>query len=134
MENFQALPGNGLTAVCNGKEMAGGNLAFITGRLAGDSGISAQIRETADRLAEEMMKHTSTLGIRRQEMSRYVLQRDEKTVRTPYGDVRMKVASGMGTERAKPEFDDIAKLATENNVPLRTIRDAIAADRTGKNE
>ena len=46
----------------------------------------------------------------------------------------MKVASGMGTERAKPEFDDIAKLATENNVPLRTIRDAIAADRTGKNE
>ena len=90
--------------------------------------------EAADRLAEEMMKHTSTLGIRRQEMSRYVLQRDEKTVRTPYGDVRMKVASGMGTERAKPEFDDIAKLATENNVPLRTIRDAIAADRTGKNE
>ena len=67
-------------------------------------------------------------------VSRYVLQRDEKTVRTPYGDVRMKVASGMGTERAKPEFDDIAKLATENNVPLRTIRDAIAADRTGKNE
>ena len=53
VENFQALPGNGLTAVCNGKKMAGGNLAFITGRLAGDGGISAQIRETADRLAEE---------------------------------------------------------------------------------
>ena len=33
--------------------MAGGNLAFITGRLTGDSGFGAQIRETADRLAEE---------------------------------------------------------------------------------
>ena len=53
VENFRALPGNGLTAVCNGKEMAGGNLAFITGRLTGDSGFGAQIRETADRLAEE---------------------------------------------------------------------------------
>ena len=53
VENFQSMPGNGLTAVCNGKKMAAGNLAFITGRLAGDGGISAQIRETADRLAEE---------------------------------------------------------------------------------
>ena len=81
--------------------------------------------EDADRMAEEIMKHTSTLGIRRQEMSRYVLKRDVRTISTPYGDVRIKQASGMGVERSKPEFDDVALLATENNLPLRTIRDAV---------
>ena len=81
--------------------------------------------EDADRMAEEIMKHTSTLGIRRQEMSRYVLKRDVRTISTPYGDVRIKRASGMGVERSKPEFDDLALLAAENNLPLRTIRDAV---------
>ena len=81
--------------------------------------------EDADRMAEEIMKHTSTLGIRRQEMSRYVLKRDVRTISTPYGDVRIKQASGMGVERSKPEFDDLALLAAENNLPLRTIRDAV---------
>lgn len=81
--------------------------------------------EDADRMAEEIMKHTSTLGIRRQEMSRYVLKRDVRTISTPYGDVRIKRASGMGVERSKPEFDDLAMLAAENNLPLRTIRDAV---------
>ena len=81
--------------------------------------------EDADRMAEEIMKHTSTLGIRRQEMSRYVLKRDVRTISTPYGDVRIKQASGMGVERSKPEFDDVAMLAVENNLPLRTIRDAV---------
>ena len=81
--------------------------------------------EDADRMAEEIMKHTSTLGIRRQEMSRYVLKRDVRTISTPYGDVRIKRASGMGVERSKPEFDDVAMLAVENNLPLRTIRKAV---------
>jgi hypothetical protein len=81
--------------------------------------------EDADRMAEEIMKHTSTLGIRRQEMSRYALQRDVRTVSTSYGEVRMKHASGMGVERFKPEFDDVAMLATQNNVPLRMIREAV---------
>ena len=58
-------------------------------------------------------------------MSRYVLKRDVRTISTPYGDVRIKRASGMGVERSKPEFDDVAMLAVENNLPLRTIRDAV---------
>jgi len=81
--------------------------------------------DDADRLAEVMMKHTSTLGIRRQDLSRYVLNRSEETIRTVYGDVRLKHASGMGVTRIKPEYDDIALLAKKNNVPLRTIREAV---------
>ncbi len=81
--------------------------------------------DDADRLAEVMMRHTSTLGIRRHDLSRYVLNRTEETIRTAYGDVRLKYASGMGVTRAKPEYDDIAMLAVKNSVPLRTIREAV---------
>ena len=72
------------------------------------------------------MKHTSTLGVRRQEMSRYTLRREMKTVHTPYGNVRVKYSHGMGAERIKPEYEDVAALAKEHGVPLDTIRNAVA--------
>lgn len=81
--------------------------------------------EDADGLAAVMMKYTSTLGIRRQDLSRYTLRRGIETVGTPYGEVRVKRASGMGVERAKPEYDDLAALAEKHGVPLETIRKEI---------
>ena len=81
--------------------------------------------EDADGLAAVMMKYTSTLGIRRQDLSRYTLRRGIETVGTPYGEVRVKRASGMGVERAKPEYDDLAALAEMHGVPLETIRKEI---------
>ena len=79
----------------------------------------------ADSMAEVIMKHTTTLGIRRQDMNRYVLQRRIETVDTAYGEVRIKYASGMGAERAKPEYEDIAALAREHNEPLKAVREAV---------
>ena len=78
--------------------------------------------EDAEKLAVVMMKHTTTLGIRRQDMSRYVLDRAIETVQTPYGPVRVKTASGMGVHRSKAEYDDLAALAEQNQVSLETIR------------
>ena len=88
--------------------------------------------QDADHLAEVMMKHTTTLGIRRQDMSRYFLRRKIETVSTEYGPVRVKYASGMGVSRAKPEYEDIAALATERNVPLSTVREAAMNAYSGK--
>ena len=81
--------------------------------------------QDADHLAEVMMKHTTTLGIRRQDMSRYFLRRKIETVSTEYGPVRVKYASGMGVSRAKPEYEDIAALAKKHNIPLSVIREAV---------
>jgi len=83
------------------------------------------LTEDADRLAEVMMKHTSTLGIRRQDMSRYTLRRETETVQTAYGEVRVKHAWGMGVDRAKPEYDDLAALAKEKDMPLQLLRETI---------
>ena len=81
--------------------------------------------DDADRLAALIMKHTTTLGIRRQDMSRYALERGISTVSTKYGDVRVKTAKGMGVERSKIEYEDLASLALENGVSIEEIRKAI---------
>ena len=81
--------------------------------------------QDADRLAAVMMKHTSTLGIRRQDVSRYVLDRAVETVDTPYGTVRVKTVSGMGVQRRKAEYDDLAALAEQKHVSLNAIRNTL---------
>lgn len=81
-------------------------------------------QEDADRLAAVIMKDTTTLGIRRQDMTRYILDRKTDTVHTAYGDVRVKHASGMGVSCCKPEYEDVARLAEENDVSPAVIRRA----------
>ena len=78
--------------------------------------------QDADRLAAVMMQHTTTLGIRRQDLSRYTLERSVETVETSFGPVRVKTATGMGVHRRKAEYDDLATLAERNHVPLETVR------------
>ena len=53
VEDFRALPGNGLTALIDGRKTAGGNLSFITGQISGVQQKADVIRETAEKLAEE---------------------------------------------------------------------------------
>ena len=81
--------------------------------------------DEADRMATEIMKHTTTLGIRRLDMSRYVLKRNVETVDTACGKIRVKYASGMGVARSKEEYEDLAALAREHNLSLRTVRKMI---------
>lgn len=78
--------------------------------------------EDADRMAEVLMTHTTTLGVRRLDLSRYVLKREIDTVDTAYGPVRVKRARGMGTEKEKAEYEDLAELARKNDLPLKAIR------------
>ena len=60
--------------------------------------------EDADRLAAVMMKHTTTLGVRRQDMSRHALERAIETVETSFGPVRGKppLAWACGAAKRNP--------------------------------
>ena len=129
---------------CNLDDMTGEDIGFAMERLfaAGARDVYTQpigmkksrpgvmlsvicLPEDADGLAAEIMKHTTTLGIRRQRMDRYVLQRSVETVETKYGPVRVKKASGMGVERSKPEYDDLADLAVKQGISMEEIRKRI---------
>lgn len=71
-----------------------------------------------------LFKHTTTLGVREYVCNRYSLTRSIDTVQTEYGAVRIKKAEGYGIKRSKPEYDDLAKLARENDTTIAEIRKA----------
>ena len=73
------------------------------------------------RMAELMLRHTTTLGVRIQRFERMVLERSSDSIETRYGTLEIKTASGAGVSKSKPEYESAAKLARENDVPLAEI-------------
>jgi uncharacterized protein (TIGR00299 family) protein len=70
---------------------------------------------------------STTLGIRREEVKRYSIDRKIKTADLPYGKVRVKIGTYKGEEvTISPEFESCSKLAKKTGRPLRKIyQDAI---------
>jgi len=78
--------------------------------------------EDADRLTRTIFAETTTLGVRRREELRQVLARRWENVRTPWGEVRIKIASMNGTvTNYAPEYEDCRRIAAEHSVPLKTV-------------
>jgi hypothetical protein len=78
--------------------------------------------EDSGRLSEVIFAETSTLGIRRREERREILDRRWTTVETRWGSVRMKVASLNGTvTNYAPEYEDCRQIAVEHRVPLKQV-------------
>jgi uncharacterized protein (TIGR00299 family) protein len=82
----------------------------------------------APRLAEQVIEHTSALGVRFQRMDRLIARRESRLVATPWGEVRVKVKLLGRREVVAPEYDDCARVARAAGVPLREV---YAAARTG---
>lgn len=76
-----------------------------------------------------IFRETTTLGIRRREEDRVILDREFVTVDTAFGKVRIKIASAAGEVlNAMPEYEDCRRAAREHDVPLRAaIQAALAA-------
>lgn len=73
------------------------------------------------KMAELIFKHTTTLGIREYKSCRHVLTRQESSIQTEYGTIRVKTASGYGTTKSKPEYEDIANIAREKNISIAEV-------------
>lgn len=81
--------------------------------------------DKAEELAECILKNTTTFGVRRTEHTRYVLDRHFETVKTPYGEIRMKHGEGYGVSKIKPEYEDVVEAAEKNDVAMEVIRRSI---------
>ncbi|HTZ81639.1 MAG TPA: nickel pincer cofactor biosynthesis protein LarC [Candidatus Acidoferrales bacterium] len=78
--------------------------------------------EDAGKLTQLLFTETTTLGVRRREEMRQALARRWENVRTPWGDVRIKIASMNGTvTNYAPEYEDCRRIAAEQHVPLKTV-------------
>ncbi len=85
--------------------------------------------ETKRDMAALIFKHTTTLGIRETKKDRYTLQRHIERGQTPYGEVRTKISSGYDQKKEKVEFDDLARIAREEDQSLFDTRKLIKKTR-----
>ncbi|MBR9998090.1 MAG: nickel pincer cofactor biosynthesis protein LarC [Cyclobacteriaceae bacterium] len=74
-------------------------------------------KENADRIADCIFGHTTSIGIRYFEAGRYELEREIKEVDTLYGKIRLKetLLPGNTQKRSKPESRDIFRIAEQEN-------------------
>lgn len=78
-----------------------------------------------ERMAGLIFRYTTTIGIREIISERYILEREEKLIDTPYGKVRCKFVSGFGTKRHKFEYEDLARIAKERGKGISDVRNEL---------
>ena len=76
-----------------------------------------------DALAGILFTDTTTIGVRHREMLRERLERTIRTIDTPVGSIRFKIASRDGLiVNASPEFDDCVKAASERGLSIKEVQ------------
>ena len=65
-------------------------------------------------------------------MERTVLSREVRSVETSLGTAGIKVCSVGGEEKIYPEYESMAKIARERNLPLRQVYDTVKEESEGK--
>lgn len=81
--------------------------------------------ENRDEFTKLMFKHTTSIGIREYHCARTVQERHTETAETPWGNVAVKVSSGNGVSRTKAEFEDLARIAREQDRSILEIKKEI---------
>lgn len=72
-------------------------------------------------MEELIFTHTTTIGIRKQEMKRTTLKRSFKTLMTPFGEATVKVCSFQDKTFYYPESDSIRSLADKSGLDYTTL-------------
>ena len=74
------------------------------------------------RILETLLRESTTFGIRRTETNRVILERETRTVHTPWGPVRVKVGR-LGAEviTTSPEYEDLRAASTKAGLPLKEV-------------
>ncbi len=82
--------------------------------------------ENYQKFTELLYLETTTLGVRVRKIERESLEREFVEIETKFGKVQCKLGSLNGKiVNIMPEFDDVKKLAIENNVPFQTVKDEV---------
>jgi len=112
---------------------AGAKDAFIT-PIMGKKGRPAHLvsiltdEESKAAVIDQLIKGSSTLGIRMRQEDRICLDREWKTVTTSWGDVKIKLGSYEGTvQNIAPEHDDCVALARESGASVKEVYQAALA-------
>lgn len=79
-----------------------------------------------EEILDIIFTESTTIGVRKIKIDRVELQREIKTISTDYGDVKVKVSKYKDkVVNIKPEYEDLKKIAIENNMPLKNVEKII---------
>ncbi len=79
-----------------------------------------------DAVLDELFAGSTTIGVRLHEVAKRMLPRQERTVDTTWGPVRVKVVTlPNGAKRWKSEHDDVAALAVRNGLDYLSAKSAV---------
>lgn len=78
--------------------------------------------ELQDKMKEIIFSHSTSIGIRENKVNKNMLRREESTIETSFGEVRIKKSFFNGKMvRSKPELEDCKKLADKHQVTISDI-------------
>lgn len=79
-------------------------------------------RKSEKEIEDIFFLHTTTLGVRKYPVEKSMLERKTLTIKTPWGEVAIKQGLKNGhILKQKPEYDQCAKIAQENKLPLEEV-------------
>ncbi len=80
--------------------------------------------EATDALSLLLLRETTTLGVRIQQMQRLKAQRSSRQIDTPLGSIQVKIKRlGNRIVSAAPEYEECQRIAKERDVPLAEVYD-----------
>ena len=143
-ENVDDTPTGILELACNLDDMTGEEIGFameclleagaldvytqsITMKKSRPAVILTALIRPSDKeeMTELFFRYTTTIGVRCRSWERAVLQRETVIRQTPWGPVQVKCCSGYGCVKEKAEFEDLARIAREQNLSLRQVKDEL---------
>jgi hypothetical protein len=82
-----------------------------------------------DNLIRRLLAETTSLGIRYYRAHRQLLARDQLTITTTFGEIRVKrIKDPEGSIRLIPEYEACKEIALRKKIPLRVVYDTIARE------
>lgn len=81
--------------------------------------------EDREKIVQLLLQHTTTFGVRTATYKRYCLDREFDTIDTAYGKVNIKHGSGYGVKKQKTEYEDIKRIAKEQDISFEEVQNAI---------
>jgi len=82
-----------------------------------------------ERLIQRLLSETTSLGVRYYQAERRRLKREQLTLRTSFGEIRVKRIKNLdGSERLVPEYEVCKEIALKRNLPLRVVYETIVKE------
>lgn len=81
--------------------------------------------EKESALIAAIFQETSSNGLRVRHCEKYFMRPQTEKVQTQWGMAQRKLSEGFGAKHRKPEYEDVARLAEETELPFQTVWESI---------